>query len=439
LQGLEYKKRDGNHLKKYALGIFLLLAIFALSYGAYKIFFVPDPVVEGIEDFKFLSSEKTVQLHGRNLNSIEVTVSQGIQNIDAPVEDISENGESVYKISIKPEEMGLHDGPAIVTVKVRSGVFKTNEFIIKSQIDTVPPTLEVINATGILKQGAGGVAVLNATGEASVSVVIDNLQFEAFKTEQEDTDETSRYIAFFPVPYHVMKGTVFYATSTDIAGNRTVKSLPTRIKKVNFKNSSIKVTDGFIKQIILPLLDLTELADPAQAFKRINEEWRVRDLELLLKITKNVEKRKLWNGSFLQLKNSKVMASYGDQRTYFYEGEPISRSVHLGYDLASVANAPVGASNSGIVKFTGVLGIYGKTIVIDHGLGLLSLYGHLSEILVKEGQEIEKGDVIAKTGSSGFAEGDHLHFSILIQGTEVSPLFWWDPNWIKAKIDDILL
>jgi murein DD-endopeptidase MepM/ murein hydrolase activator NlpD len=147
---------------------------------------------------------------------------------------------------------------------------------------------------------------------------------------------------------------------------------------------------------------------------------------------------KLWVGSFLQLRNSAVMAKYGDQRTYVYEGEPVSNSIHLGYDLASTENAPVGASNSGVIKFTGDLGIYGNTVVVDHGQGIMSLYGHLSEILVQEGQAVEKGEVIAKTGSSGFADGDHLHFSILIHGIEVSPLYWWDPLWINAKIDDIL-
>ena len=142
---------------------------------------------------------------------------------------------------------------------------------------------------------------------------------------------------------------------------------------------------------------------------------------------------------FLQLKNSAVMATYGDQRTYFYGGESVSESAHLGYDLASTEHAPVEASNSGIVKFAGNLGIYGNTIVIDHGLGLMSLYGHLSELLVEIGKQVEKGEIIANTGSSGFADGDHLHFSILINGIEVSPLYWWDAHWIKVKIEDILL
>ena len=130
------------------------------------------------------------------------------------------------------------------------------------------------------------------------------------------------------------------------------------------------------------------------------------------------------------------MAIYGDKRTYIYKGKTISHSVHLGYDLASNAHSPVEAANSGIVRFAGDLSIYGNTVIIDHGMGLMSLYGHLSVINISEGQKVSKGDIIGKTGSTGLAGGDHLHFGILIDGYEVSPLFWWDPHWIKVNIFD---
>ncbi|HDK82026.1 MAG TPA: M23 family metallopeptidase, partial [Nitrospirae bacterium] len=119
-------------------------------------------------------------------------------------------------------------------------------------------------------------------------------------------------------------------------------------------------------------------------------------------------------------------------------GKAISRSVHLGYDLASVSNSPVEAANSGVVRFSGDLGIYGNTVIIDHGMGLMSLYGHLSTVTVRQGQSVEKGDIIAQTGSTGLAGGDHLHFGILLHGIEISPLYWWDPHWIKVNILDYL-
>jgi murein DD-endopeptidase MepM/ murein hydrolase activator NlpD len=161
-------------------------------------------------------------------------------------------------------------------------------------------------------------------------------------------------------------------------------------------------------------------------------------MKTLIDISRKTESSMLWKDSFIQLSNSKVMARYGDKRTYRYKDKVISKSVHLGYDLASYSHAPVAASNSGFVRFAGDLSIYGNTIIIDHGLGLMSLYGHLSIITVKEGQQVEKGDIIAKTGSTGLAGGDHLHFGILVQGYEVSPLYWWDQHWIQVNILDTL-
>ncbi len=202
--------------------------------------------------------------------------------------------------------------------------------------------------------------------------------------------------------------------------------------------SSINIEEHFINSVVSPLLNEINLSEPESAFKKINEELRKDSLERLINITKKTEPKIIWKERFLQLRNSKVMATYGDERTYLYNGKKISKSVHLGYDLASFAHASVEASNTGIARFTGNLGIYGNTIIIDHGLGLMSLYGHLSEIMVTEGQVLKKGEIIAKTGATGFAGGDHLHFGILIHGFEVSPLYWWDSQWIKVNIIDYL-
>ena len=75
--------------------------------------------------------------------------------------------------------------------------------------------------------------------------------------------------------------------------------------------------------------------------------------------------------------------------------------------------------------------------MIDHGLGLYSLYGHCSELLVNEGDTVNAGDNIAKTGVSGLALGDHLHFGLVIQGVEVRPVEWFDQSWIRKNIDNI--
>jgi murein DD-endopeptidase MepM/ murein hydrolase activator NlpD len=231
---------------------------------------------------------------------------------------------------------------------------------------------------------------------------------------------------------------VFHAVAKDIAGNQNVQGLHIPIKTTAYRWSSINIDDAFINTVASSLLNETSVSDHEAAFKKVNEELRAKALEKLADIAKETDSRILWKGAFLQLKNSKVMAIYGDKRTYLYKGKTVSHSVHLGYDLASNAHSPVEAANSGIVRFAGDLSIYGNTVVIDHGMGLMSLYGHLSVINTSEGQKVSKGDIIGKTGSTGLAGGDHLHFGILMHGYEISPLFWWDSHWIKVNVLDDL-
>jgi len=128
------------------------------------------------------------------------------------------------------------------------------------------------------------------------------------------------------------------------------------------------------------------------------------------------------------------MALFGDRRQWIFEGREIGESIHEGIDLASTEQAPIQAANSGVILFAGSLGIYGNTVIIDHGLGMISLYGHLSSIQVKEGQPVRTGDMIGKTGMSGLAGGDHLHYGIMVGGQFVNPIEWWDPHWIADNV-----
>jgi len=321
-------------------------------------------------------------------------------------------------------------------------MFKKIKQDINAIIDTVPPSIEVVKLPEIVSQGGAGFVLLRARNADSVFLKLEDRIFPAFRTlhgtKESSGSDTSDYSVFFPVPYNVKEGAVFYAVAKDTAGNQNVQGLHIPIKTVSYRWSSINIDDTFIDNVASSLLNETGLSDREAAFKKVNEDLRAKALEKLAAISKETDPGILWKGAFLQLKNSKVMALYGDKRTYIYKGKTISHSVHLGYDLASNAHSPVEAANSGIIKFAGDLDIYGNTVVIDHGMGLMSLYGHLSVISVSVGQKVNTGEIIGKTGSTGLAGGDHLHFGILIHGYEVSPLFWWDPHWIKVNVFDYL-
>ena len=439
-------------------GVILLLPFILLitAYAVYKLFLIPDPVVSGLEEFRFLPAEKIVRITGEHLKSISIHVMQENQ-IKEILNDKPETGDKTYDLTIKPKTLGLSDGPARIFVHAKAGPLKEIKQELNIQIDTVPPALEVVRAPFQIYQGSGGFAVLRAKDADSVFIKLDDMEFPAFRTSSgEESQKPSSgdfnydpmivsgkksilpadYYVFFAAPFEIKEGKTFYAIALDKAGNRSVRSLRTQMKIKKFRTSSISISDGFINSVVAPLLNTTDIKDPVGAFKKVNEDWRSAALVELSKLTKQSEPTLLWKGRFLQLKNSKVMAEYGDIRTYTYGGKAISRSAHLGYDLASHANAPVEAANSGIVRFAGNFNIYGETVIIDHGMGLMTLYGHLAMIAVEEGEQVSKGDIIGKSGSTGLAGGDHLHFGVVIHGHEVSPLHWWDPRWVKVNIED---
>lgn len=429
----------GGNRKLRNLGIILAIPFFLIiiSFVVYKLFLIPPPVIDGVDAFSSIPKEKTVTLHGKNLQSLRIRAIQGIREVEI-LKDAPESREKTYTIDLRPGELGLTDGSLIIVVEAKSGILKKTVHQIDALIDTIPPKLELVKFTRLIKEGSAGAALLKASGADSVYIRLEDHRFKAFRTEAENEASPPLYLALFPVPMNSGDTSILYAVAEDMAGNKTINSIPARIKNERFSSSNINITEGFLSRVIYPLLDVTSVEDPVNAFREVNEKWRGRDKKRLLEISEASELKRLWDGRFLQLKNSKVMATYGDMRTYLYSGKPVSESIHLGYDFASVENAPVEASNSGLVGFAGNLGIYGNTVIIDHGLGLMSLYGHLSEIMVKEGQEVKKGEIIARTGSTGLAGGDHLHFGILIHGIEVSPIYWFDHNWIKVNILDII-
>jgi murein DD-endopeptidase MepM/ murein hydrolase activator NlpD len=212
---------------------------------------------------------------------------------------------------------------------------------------------------------------------------------------------------------------------------------PYQFRKKAFKKDSLPVTDGFISQILpefqtlIPAAAKNSLKDQ---FLFINRDLRQANYQQIVAATAKTEGSMLWKGPFLRLPNSAPRAGFADHRTYLYGGKEIDQQYHLGVDLASLASSPVPAANSGIVVYAGFTGIYGQTVILDHGLGLFSMYSHLSQITVKPGERVGKEAIIGHTGSTGLAGGDHLHFSILIHHLFVDPIEWWDAHWIQDNI-----
>ena len=126
---------------------------------------------------------------------------------------------------------------------------------------------------------------------------------------------------------------------------------------------------------------------------------------------------KLWSGPFVPPVSVGVSDVFGTARVFNQE----VRSRHQGLDYAAPTGTPVHAVNRGTVILARPLYFEGNCVVVDHGQGLLSLYLHLSEFRVKEGDEVESGQLIGLSGGSGRASGPHLHLAIRWQGVYLNP------------------
>jgi murein DD-endopeptidase MepM/ murein hydrolase activator NlpD len=199
------------------------------------------------------------------------------------------------------------------------------------------------------------------------------------------------------------------------------------------------VTDDFIARVIPPILanspEISDLHDPLKNFVEVNRDLRRVNAEKLVEVARESQPQFLWHGAFKQLGNSAVEAHFADHRIYKYRGQTIDEEDHLGYDLAAILHTPVLAANSGRVVMASYFGIYGNTVVLDHGFGLLSLYAHMNDFAVKPGDSVRSGQLLGHSDSTGMAGGDHLHFSTLLGGVQVDPKEWWDPHWIHDRVE----
>jgi murein DD-endopeptidase MepM/ murein hydrolase activator NlpD len=377
---------------------------------------------------------------GTGLKSVAVTLSAAGSERSLFTEEYDRPVMQTKVIIVSSKLVGIKEGPAVfrVTARDRSlwSFFRGNETVIQKNvtIDITPPALELVADDPYINFGGVGLVAYKTSSDAVTSgVKIGNYFFPGYKGQTKDPDT---YIAFFAHPYNVSEDEKAVLLATDKAGNARELRLAYTLKDVKYKKSTIPVSDDFIQGKVAPLLNDVgaRQGSPKDIFVKVNRVLRKENEDKIRMVGQKTANRMLWSGHFIQLSNSKVEANFADARTYIYRDEPIDTAYHLGFDLSVTKRYPVEAANSGVVTFVGDLGIYGNTVIIDHGLGLSTLYGHLSSIDVKEGEQIKQQQIIGKTGETGLAVGDHLHFATLLQGIPVLPKEWWDAKWIKDNI-----
>jgi murein DD-endopeptidase MepM/ murein hydrolase activator NlpD len=341
---------------------------------------------------------------------------------------------------------GLKSGPARIVVQaarpVLYGLRDAESSVARDvQVRLEPPRLTVLSTFHFVNHGGSEFAVFRATPEDVHSGIrVGDKEYSSFPASGAGiAGDSALRVAFFALLYDQPTNTRIDVFARDEAGNEVIVPLDYRVFPKQYKKSRIEVDDRFLQRVV-PAIASTSASeqiptdDILAGFLKINRDLRQKNNQYVRDLAKKTSAELLFMDAFQQLGNSAVQAQFADSRTYIYRGKEIDQQVHLGFDLATTANAPISASQRGVVVHADDLGIYGNCVIIDHGLGVQSLYGHLSSIGVRVGDKVEKGQEIGRSGQTGLAGGDHLHFTTLVGGEQVTPVDWWSAQWMQDRV-----
>ena len=307
------------------------------------------------------------------------------------------------------------------------------------------PRVSVMSTHHFVNHGGAEVVVYRATPEDVASgVVVGDVEYPGYPASGVTLDgvkiaDPAVRVAFFALLYDQDVKTPIRLFARDEAGNTARADFDFRVFPKPFKRSKIPLDDRFLDRVVPAILEGTTEIKPEgnnlAKFLAINGELRRKNNDKIASFAAQSKPELLWRGMvFHPFTNTAVESAFADQRTYIYNGKEVDQQVHLGFDLASFTGTPIVAANRGVVAFADELGIYGNCVIIDHGMGVQSLYAHLSSIDVKAGQTVEKEQQVGRSGMTGLAGGDHLHFTMLVNGKMVNPVEWWDSHWIEDRI-----
>jgi hypothetical protein len=440
---------------KVSLLILVLLGAAALVLVSLRV--APAPAVDVQSRAKAIGVHGVVHVKvsapgGRGLSRVRVEVEQKgrttvvAQSSDEPLPAWVLTGERRLARELDAEVgraavTSLQDGEAVVRVVAeRAGTWLRHPppvvEEVKLPVRLTPPVLSLLSTQHYVGQGGSGVVVYRVGESATRDGVRSGSWF--FPGAPLPGSTTGDRFALFGVPWDQADAAALRLVAQDDAGNSSEVAFVDQYFPRPPSKDRIELQDEFLQRVVTEIRQQTPtLPDRGSLldnYLEINRELRRANAQELVLLAAGSAKAFLWKEPFLPMRNAQVMSSFADQRTYVHHGRDVDQQTHLGYDLAVTERTPVPAANSGRVVLARYFGIYGNTVVVDHGFGLMTLYAHLSSIDVKEAADVARGGILGRTGRTGLAGGDHLHFTTLVGGLPVAPTEWWDAHWIRDRV-----
>jgi len=439
---LTQKKKSGKGLP---LALLTIILICTLGAGLFMLFRdTTAPTITITPDTVDLGKKSTVTVKvedpGSGLKSLDIVAIQSGKRIP---------------LATKAYPGGIMLAEEVLTLD--TGIIKEGEFTIEATaqdaslypfgdagvtsasksytLDLTPPRIFVQSHTNNLNQGGCGLMVFALSEKVeNTGIQVGERFFPAYL--QPSGNGKFQYYCLFAQPWDTPPNKFNpFIVASDKAGNSAKRSFNYHTNGRQFRRDKIRLSDNFMERTIPEFQGLVPTEGTLlDQYLYINNTLRKQNRAKLVEISRKTSPTMLWTGIFKRLPNAANRATFADARDYMYKGKKVDFQTHLGLDLASLKHAPVPAGNDGTIVYADFLGIYGNVVVIDHGLGLQSLYAHLSSIAVANGDSVTRGQIIGNTGTTGLAGGDHLHYGITVAGIPTQPFEWWDKSWIQNNI-----
>jgi murein DD-endopeptidase MepM/ murein hydrolase activator NlpD len=424
--------------------LFLAAVILVLGVPLILVLMSSAPTVTMVAPIRVIGTDTPV--------AIRVVSPHGVRRVTAELEQkgqryrIFESARPAHRLSFlgkneppaevkfsagKTQAPALEDGKARLIVEAQANDFRgaTDTVSLDVDVNTRPPRVTADGVQHYINQGGAELVSFSVSGYwTEAGVRVGPYTFRSFPLPGRPAGERFSIFAF---PWDVPADTVPIVYARNPSGAEAKAHFWCKIFPKKFRSRDLEVTDAFIDKVT-DEIDPNGTGDKLQRFLKINGDLRQQNNRTLADLRFKTEQRMLWTGPFWRY--GKTESEFADHRAYVYHGKVVDHQTHLGFDLSDVQHARVVAANDGKVVFAGVLGIYGNCIVVDHGYGLQSIYGHLSQLEVKPGDMVKRGQEMGRSGATGMAGGDHLHFSMQVDGVQITPVEWWDEHWIHDRI-----
>jgi murein DD-endopeptidase MepM/ murein hydrolase activator NlpD len=417
------------------------------------------PAIRIVKPGKFVGAatpfEIEVEAPGGRVEFVRVEFQQGdtVTLVAAADSTVVPSGETRARITGevgRAKVAAIAAGPARLVVTAGRPVLfglRTVESRVSQdvQVRLDKPRVTVLSTHHYVNQGGAEVIVYRVEpADVDSGVRVGDVEYPGYPAsgvaaEGIKIGDPSIRVAFFALGHDQGTGTPMRVFARDEAGNTADADFDRRVFPKPARRSRIELTDAFIERVVPAILAGTSEVKPEgstlEKFLAINGELRRKNAAKIASFAGQSSPEMLWRGvPFHPFTHTAVQSSFADARTYLHQDREVDHQTHLGFDLASFAGTPIVAANRGKVLFAEELGIYGRCVIVDHGMGVQSLYAHLSSVGVQAGAMVEKGQEIGRSGMTGLAAGDHLHFTMLVAGQMVNPVEWWDPHWIEDRI-----